>query len=49
MAIGNTLSLCERMKGIRIVDTVAKNAYRCRFELWMNYNQENLDQLKIDS
>ena len=49
MAIGNTLCLCERMKGIRIVDTVAKNAYRCRFELWMNYNQENLDQLKIDS
>ena len=49
MSVGFSLSLCQRLRGIRIVDTVPKKGLRCRFELWMDYNQEKLDQVKEDS
>ena len=49
MAVGFSLSLCDRLRGIRIVDTVTKKGLRCRFEIWMDYNQENLNQVKDDS
>ena len=31
MALGNTLPLCDHLKGVRIVDTFLKKSFRCRF------------------
>jgi hypothetical protein len=48
MALGDSLEICGYLRGIRIVDSMAKKKYRCRFELWVDYQDEdkNLAMIK---
>ena len=48
VSVGQTLTLCSDLKGIRIVDTSSKGMFRCRFEIWMNYREDddNLEKIK---
>jgi hypothetical protein len=48
MALGNSLEICNNLLGFRVVDCMAKKKYRCRFELWVNYQDEdkNLGMIK---
>lgn len=48
MALGNSLEICQHLRGIRIVDTSAKKKFKCRFELWVDYqdHDENLEMIK---
>jgi hypothetical protein len=47
--IGNSYGFCERVIGIRVVDTTSKNMSRVRFEIWVNYNQSDLNQVECDN
>ena len=47
MAImGNSLQLCEYLKGVRFVDTTVKYNQRMRVEIWVNYRDDQFDLLQ---
>lgn len=48
MATGAESPICQRLKGIRIIDTSAKKKFRCRFEIWLDYQEDgaNFDTIK---
>ena len=44
--LGNSLEICQHLKGIRFVDTTAKHNQRFRVEIWTSYRDDKHDLLK---
>lgn len=47
MALGESMDVCDSIFGVRIIDVSAKKKLRCRYEIWVDYQDSDENLMKI--